>query len=126
MVSESKGFSRISVSPEEEDDLVIQAGSYGGVADGRASAPGAEPEPEPETEPEAEPEPEPEAEPGPEAERASAREPQPAPRRAAGEARPVNTLEDLQGTKMSAVQKVVVAAAVVAVIGFAVYYACFM
>lgn len=46
------------------------------------------------------------------------------PRKAASPS--VNTLEDLEGSKMGGVQKAIIAVAVIGLVAFAVYYICFM
>ena len=136
MTGEAQKFSHISVASDDEDDVVIEAGaprfrSYGegesaaqpvgdeaaasaanktSVVDGgegfadRASA-GAAP-----------------------AERVST----PAPERAAKADKPARkgyeetTLADLEGTKMSGMQKGIIAVALIGIVAFIVYYVAFM
>lgn len=134
MVPESKGFSHISVSPEEEDDLVIQAGALaptkgseplGGVegedrsGGGNTRSPNILADADFESQPAAaESALRMESESGAE----GIRENVGSHRKAVSE----TTLADLEGSKMPALQKVIVALAVVSVVGFAVYYVCFM
>ena len=118
------GFKHIAVTAAEEDDFVIRAG----VPEQPATVP--EPEPEDleklepvdpsEVEVDEEPEPKPEVEP----------EPTPVPARKPGAKRKdtyhETTLEDLNSTQMPLAQKIVIAAAVVCIIGAIVYYLLFL
>lgn len=125
MAFQSKGFSHIAVS-EEEDDLVIQAGAYDrgsnedSACDTGADA-GAERDVAGDCPPAAEPE---EAfqshadDASGKAESQTAKKPD--------EARMGTSLEDLEDAKMGTLQKVIVAVAAAAIVAFAVYYLCFM
>lgn len=96
-MAEKSAFAHIVVTPDEDEDIVVQAGLV-------------EPEPDPEPEPEA-PAPEP----------ASAA-PVPAARAARDDSFRPTTLEDLAGTKMPLAQKVVVVLAVLALAAFVAWY----
>ncbi len=127
MASQSKGFSHISVS-EEDDDLVIQAGAYDRDASEGSAC-------EPETDAGAEGEVADDRPPIVESEEVSQARVEDAVREAAPQAAkqqkpdeaPMRTsLEDLESAKMGTLQKVIVAVAAVAIVAFAVYYICFM
>lgn len=150
MAADKRSFSHITVTDEEEDDLVIRAGAPSGDADGAgaAEAPGDDA---------------PRGASGrggagaaeaPSCEAAAAREgleaagepggadadggrdgsekaaPSEGAARAEGaagpgrakEKRPETSLQDLESSKMGGMQKAIVAVAVLAIIGFAVYY----
>ena len=114
------GFKHIAVTAAEEDDFVIRAG----VSDQH------EPEPEPEEQEETESadsaemvvdektEPEVESKPKP----APARKPAAKKKDAYHE----TTLEDLNSTQMPLAQKIVIAAAIVCIIGAVIYYFAFL
>lgn len=116
------GFKHIAVTAAEEDDFVIRAG----VSDQHEP----EPEPEPEGQEEAElansaemvvdekPEPDVESKP----------EPTPARKPAAKKKDTYHetTLEDLNSTQMPLAQKIVIAAAIVCIIGAVIYYFAFL
>lgn len=154
MAADKRSFSHITVTDEEEDDLVIRAGAPSGDADGAgaAEAPGADAPREASGRDGA-------AE-APSCEAAAAREGLEAAgepdgagavegrdveedrsgsgkaaqsegaARAEGaagsgrakEKRPETSLQDLESSKMGGMQKAIVAIAVLAIIGFAVYY----
>lgn len=125
MASQSKGFSHISVSAED-DDIVILAGAYDrGSGDDftsdSESAAATEVKAADDIQSDAEAE---------EVSQAHVED-------ASGEAKPQGTkkpaeaqmrtsLEDLESAKMGTLQKVIVAVAAVAIVAFAVYYICFM
>jgi hypothetical protein len=114
------GFKHIAVTAAEEDDFVIRAG----VSDQH------EPEPEPEEQEETESadsaemvvdektEPEVESKPKP----APARKPAAKKKDTYHE----TTLEDLNSTQMPLAQKIVIAAAIVCIIGAVIYYFAFL
>ena len=128
MASEKRPFSHITVNVEEEDDLVIQAGAVDAGApssDEAAPSDGGAPD----------------VAPSADAARAGDREEacpehadddrdadldsdEDAPARpaSAGRAHEGTSLQDLESSKMSGLQKAIVAVAVLAVVGFAVYY----
>ena len=136
MTGDAQKFSHISVASDDEDDVVIEAGaprsrSYGegestsqlardeaparAAATEAAAADGGEGSSEPPS-------------------RAST----PAPERAAKADKPAKasaparkgyeetTLEDLEGTKMSGMQKGIIAVALIGIVAFIVYYVAFM
>lgn len=134
MTGDAQKFSHISVASDDEDDVVIEAGaprsrSYGegepvsqpagdeatSAANKTAAADGGEGSSEPPS-------------------RAST----PAPERAAKADKPAKasaparkgyeetTLEDLEGTKMSGMQKGIIAVALIGIAAFIVYYVAFM
>ena len=135
MTGDAQKFSHISVASDDEDDVVIEAGtprfrSYGegetaaqpagdeatSAANKTAAADGGEGPSEPPS-------------------RAST----PAPERAAKADKPARkasaparkgyeetTLEDLEGTKMSGMQKGIIAVALIGIAAFIVYYVAFM
>lgn len=135
MTGDAQKFSHISVASDDEDDVVIEAGtprfrSYGegepaaqpagdeatSAANKTAAADGGEGSSEPPS-------------------RACA----PAPERAAKADKPARkasaparkgyeetTLEDLEGTKMSGMQKGIIAVALIGIVAFIVYYVAFM
>lgn len=137
MTGDAQKFSHISVASDDEDDVVIEAGaprsrSYGegepaaqpardeaparAVASAATAADGGEGSSEPPS-------------------RAST----PAPERAAKADKPARkasaparkgyeetTLEDLEGTKMSGMQKGIIAVALIGIVAFIVYYVAFM
>ncbi len=116
------GFKHIAVTAAEEDDFVIRAG----VSEQHEP----EPEPEPEEQEETESadsaemvvdektEPEVESKPKP----APARKPAAKKKDAYHE----TTLEDLNSTQMPLAQKIVIAAAIVCIIGAVIYYFAFL
>lgn len=136
MTGDAQKFSHISVASDDEDDVVIEAGaprsrSYGegesasqpagdeaeasAAANKATAADGGEGSSEPPS-------------------RAST----PAPERAAKADKPAKasaparkgyeetTLEDLEGTKMSGMQKGIIAVALIGIVAFIVYYVAFM
>lgn len=109
MANEAK-FTHISVTIDDDDDFVIEAGA-------------SEPVPEPESELAPAPEPEPVFEPEPEPVLPAVEE-ELVPVREASKPTQYRetTLEDLEVEKMSGVQKGVIAAAFIAIIAFAVWY----
>ena len=119
-------FKHITVTAADEDDFVIRAGVEAAPApaggdtseEARASAPTPEPE--------SEPTPVPAPEPGhaPVGARTSAPEPKPASKKA--DDYHETTLEDLNSEPMPMAQKIVIAAAIVCIIGAIVYYFVFM
>ena len=106
-------FSHITVSADDDDDVVIQAGARPSGSGARAPEPREEPA-APEPAPVA-PEPEPQEEPAPAAQ----------PARDAKRYRET-TAEDLEAEPMSAMQKAIIAVALAAVVGFVLYYLFFM
>lgn len=137
MVSSKRGFSHISVSADDEDDLVIEAGApascpeggAGGAAwAGAGEAGGEAPAPEP-----AAAQRDDAADGGGAADDDGAAgaaepeaEPAPRPARKADDAAYRTSLEDLQNSKMGGVQKAVIVVAAIALVAFAVYYLFFM
>lgn len=129
MVAEG-GFAHITVSSDDEDDFVIQAGVQSGFAsDAREgggegpvshSAPTAstadEPQPEPATVVESEPAPE-RADAAPEGQGASG-----VRGASADRGYRETTLEDLESAPMSSMQKGVIVAAVLAIAAFVLWY----
>lgn len=119
-VADEKAFSHITVSTDDDDDVVIQAGAR---AVSRPAAP--EPAPEPACAPDAE---EPasdgaadEAAPGnPSASRSDEGA------RSSEDAFHEQRLEDLSGAPMPKAQKAVLATALLLIVGFAAYYFFFM
>lgn len=135
MTGDAQKFSHISVASDDEDDVVIEAGtprfrSYGegepaaqpagdeatSAANKTAAADGGE---------------------GPS--ESPSRASTPAPERAAKADKPARkasaparkgyeetTLEDLEGTKMSGMQKGIIAVALIGIVAFIVYYVAFM
>ena len=137
MTGDAQKFSHISVASDDEDDVVIEAGaprfrSYGegesasqpagdeveasAVANKATAADGGEGSSEP-----------------------PSRVSTPAPERAAKADKPARktsaparkgyeetTLEDLEGTKMSGMQKGIIAMALIGIVAFIVYYVAFM
>lgn len=128
MTGDAQKFSHISVASDDEDDVVIEAGaprfrSYGegepaaqpagdeatSAANKTAAADGGE---------------------GPS--ESPSRASTPAPERAAKADKPARkgyeetTLEDLEGTKMSGMQKGIIAVALIGIAAFIVYYVAFM
>lgn len=135
MTGDAQKFSHISVASDDEDDVVIEAGaprfrSYGegesasqpagdeatSAANKTAAAEGGE---------------------GPS--ESPSRASTPAPERAAKADKPARkasaparkgyeetTLEDLEGTKMSGMQKGIIAVALIGIVAFIVYYVAFM
>lgn len=128
MASSNKGFSHISVSAEEEDDVVIQAGAYQvdeaqnavSAAD-LGTAPNADAQPE--VEERAVSAATAAASSAASSDSVSEVRKQGAPK-ASGYQK--TTLEDLENSKMSTRQKVIVVVAIIAVIAFAIYYLFFM
>lgn len=121
-MADEKAFSHITVSADDEDDVVIQAGA-------RTEPSGAAPEPAT-------------ADEEPEAPAAEPDDPMPAEGAAAEDASDAGgsddarseredpyreqQLEDLASTPMPAAQKAVLAVALLLIVGFAVYYFFFM
>lgn len=118
-MSQGEGFKHITVTAADEDDVVIVAGAPEAVPE----------EPEPASDHEPEPAPEPEK---PKATQDAARKAsQDAKRKAAQKPKPESgyretTLEDLQGKPMPLIQKVVIVAAIVCIIGAVIYCVAFM
>lgn len=117
-MAESTGFTHITVTPDEDDDIVIQAGIVAeepvgdeAPADGMAAAP---------------------AEGGPVSEevvpeplRETAKEPAPAPvprPSKSDDGYRETSFEDLQGMGMTTTQKVVIIAAVLGIVAFVAWY----
>ena len=121
-MADSKGFSHITVTPDDDEDVVIQAGVV--TAD---DAPYDDEvveeeviEEEPEAEPEAE---EPESGPAGDFDSEAATEPaRPATVPPADDGYHETTLDDLASTKMSTTQKAVIVVALLAIIAFVVWY----
>lgn len=111
-MAESTGFTHITVTPDEDDDIVIQAGI---VADEPPAAGPIEEAPDEEAAFE---------------EVTFEEVPEPAEEPVAPAPRPVQsddgyretTLEDLQAVKMSTTQKAVIAVAVLGIVAFIVWY----
>ena len=118
MTGEAQKFSHISVASDDEDDVVIEAGAprFRSYGEGESAAQPA----------------------GDEA-AASAANKTPAPERAAKADKPARkasaparkgyeetTLADLEGTKMSGMQKGIIAVALIGIVAFIVYYVAFM
>lgn len=137
-------FSRIAVTADDDDDFVIEAGVVASPAVEPTPAQPVEPEPAPveleaEPVPALAPEPAPASKPECAAEPASAPAPRPEPAAAPAAhaskpapkaSRPASskssdayetTLEDLESSSMSGVQKVIIAAAILAVAAFVAY-----
>lgn len=125
MAQGDQRFSHISVSAGDEDDVVIVAGAAssrpacGDASPAPAPEQGREPEHVPEHARKGDDEPRKAASSAPEA---PAKAPATASREGARDRYEETTLEDLQGTKMSAMQKGIIVVAVIGVIAFAVYY----
>ncbi|WP_304426591.1 SURF2 Surfeit locus protein 2 [uncultured Adlercreutzia sp.] len=140
-MADPQGFSHITVTAADDDDIVIQAGIV------EAAEPEPEPEPEVEFEPEQEPEPEPEPEAelesdvrqGPggashseedargEAEEEPAEMRHPSGALSHDEAAPSDgyhetTLADLESVKMSRAQKAVIVVALLGIVAFVAWY----
>lgn len=125
-------FTHISVTSDEDEDVVIQAGAPSAApATSGVSSPAVKQV----TEPQAAVTPEARATPVTEmpvaSKPASAAAPQPAPKPASAAASKTakkkdgyheTTLEDIESVKMSGTQKAVIAVAVLAIIAFVVYY----
>lgn len=125
-MADEKAFSHITVSTDDEDDLVIQAGAR---ATSRSAPAASEPSPAEApsvtvpVEATAPATSEPVAEGASEAEQGDAREAEAddvAP--ASGVTGREDELKDLESTPMSPVQKAVLAVALLFVVGFAIYY----
>ena len=120
-MAQSEGFKHITVTPAEEDDVVIRVGATG--SDGPAEEPQVEPEPDPEPvsahQAEAD-EPAQSDQPVPEPTKAK-----PSTQKKRDDYREA-TLEDLKSQPMPLAQKIVIAAAVVCIIGAIVYYLLFL
>lgn len=124
MVSNKAGFTHIAVHDEEEDEVVIQAGAPSGglevdsqadtSGDGDSQVDAPEVDDSQAECSHADASAQAEVEPGEPTSSASVRE------------EPLNSLDDLQGFKMGAVQKAVIAVAVIGLIAFAIYYTFFM
>ncbi len=121
MAQDEPRFSHISVSAGDDDDVVIVAGAAHAAASSSQAAPRASSKPEPASEPAREGVGAPD-----DAQRASASPKAEAPtassRKAARDRYEETTLDDLQGAKMSTMQKAIIAVAVIGVVAFAVYY----
>lgn len=116
MAQGDQRFSHISVSAGDEDDVVIVAGDTHADAPSRPVAPAASPEPEPAPERAREGEGKSEAAPAKPAPSATPKRP------SERDGYEETTLDDLQNTKMSSMQKAIIVVAVIGVIAFAVYY----
>ena len=116
------GFKHIAVTAAEEDDFVIRAG----VSDQHET----EPEPEPEEQGETEAADSAEMVVDEKAEPDVESKPKPAPaRKPAAKKKDTyheTTLEDLNSTQMPLAQKIVIAAAIVCIIGAVIYYFAFL
>ena len=114
------GFKHIAVTAAEEDDFVIRAGVSEQPGTESESEELEEVEPVDSSEVEVDEKPEPEVEP----------EPKPAPaRKPAAKKKDTyheTTLEDLNSTQMPLAQKIVIAAAIVCIIGAVIYYFAFL
>lgn len=114
-MAESQGFSRITVTPDEDEDVVIQAGVV-------EEADGADEPDEPEVfDEEYVAEADDEEEEPPEPDEAPASEVAPVPAAPADDYRET-TLDDLTSSKMSTTQKAVILVALLGIIAFAVWY----
>ena len=129
MTGDAQKFSHISVASDDEDDVVIEAGaprsrSYG-EGETAAQPAGDEAEASAATEATA-------ADGGEGPSESPSRASTPAPERAAKADKPARkgyeetTLEDLEGTKMSGMQKGIIAVALIGIAAFIVYYVAFM
>lgn len=116
------GFKHIAVTAAEEDDFVIRAG----VSEQPEAALESEPEEQEEVEPVVSSEVEVDEKPESKVEL----EPEPAPVRKPIEKKKdayhETTLEDLNSTQMPLAQKIVIAAAIVCIIGAVIYYFAFL
>ena len=136
MTGDAQKFSHISVASDDEDDVVIEAGaprsrSYGEGES--ASQPAGDEAPARAAATEAA-----EADGGEGSSEPPSRASTPAPERAAKADKPAKasaparkgyeetTLEDLEGTKMSGMQKGIIAVALIGIAAFIVYYVAFM
>ena len=136
MTGDAQKFSHISVASDDEDDVVIEAGaprsrSYGEGES--ASRPAGDEAPARAAATEAA-----EADGGEGSSEPPSRASTPAPERAAKADKPAKasaparkgyeetTLEDLEGTKMSGMQKGIIAVALIGIAAFIVYYVAFM
>ncbi len=122
-MADTPGFTHITVSADDDDDVVIQAGIADGpaeaaegaeAADEAADAADAPEEAEPASDVPEEAEPEPKAE--PEA------EPEPAAPRAERDGYRETTLDDLAEGKMSTTQKAVIVVALLGIAAFVAWY----
>ena len=122
-------FKHIAVTAAEEDDFVIRAGVVDRTDDALPAEPDAalEPQTEPASSPESVSEPELTPEPQPEpARKAAQTSPARKPSAKKDDGYRETTLEDLESTKMPLAQKVVIAAAIVCIIGAVIYYLAFL
>ena len=120
-------FKHIAVTAAEEDDFVIRAGVVDRTDDALPVEPDAALEPQSEPTPESVSEPEPTPEPQPEpARKAAQASPARKPSAKKDDGYRETTLEDLESTKMPLAQKVVIAAAIVCIIGAVIYYLAFL
>lgn len=110
-MAEGPKFTHITVSADDDDDFVIQAGAV-------SPAPAPEPAPEPIVEPAPAPAPAPESEP----QAPAAPAPAPAKPVRKADAYQETTLDDLKGEKMSTTQKVVLIAAALGLLAFIAWY----
>lgn len=120
-MADEKAFSHITVSADDEDDVVIVAGARPASRASGEVRPAAEVAPAPAPTPVAaapEPEPAPTAAPAPEPEPAPAASASRQPKEDVSE----TTLEDLKGEPMPLTQKIVIAVAALLIVSFAVYY----
>lgn len=136
MTGDAQKFSHISVASDDEDDVVIEAGaprsrSYGEGESVSRPARDEAPARAAATEATA-------ADGGEGSSEPPSRASTPAPERAAKADKPAKasaparkgyeetTLEDLEGTKMSGMQKGIIAVALIGIVAFIVYYVAFM
>ena len=118
MAQDDSRFSHISVSAGDEDDVVIVAGDARAQTSSRAAEPVVPPKPEPVSERVREGGGEPAAAPRKSAPARTEASKRPSARDRYEE----TTLDDLQNTKMSSMQKAIIVVAAIGVIAFAVYY----
>lgn len=133
MTGDAQKFSHISVASDDEDDVVIEAGAPRSRSYGEG-----EPAAQPSGDEAAASEVPIEAAGGEGSSESPSRAFTPAPERAAKADKPAKvsaparkgyeetTLEDLEGTKMSGMQKGIIAVALIGIAAFIVYYVAFM
>lgn len=116
-MADIKGFSHITVTADDDDDVVVQAGAVEVGTPDEAEVPDADPLPAvPAAEPTSESPLESDLKPEPDP------KPEPEVRTASGDDYHETTLEDLQGAKMSTTQKAVIVVALLGVVAFAIWY----
>jgi cobalamin biosynthesis Mg chelatase CobN len=140
-MADPKGFTHIQVTPEPEEDTVIRAGvgaqGAPSVPEGSSAHPQTQPQQIPPARPQTQPQPAPAPMPAPAPQQVAQPQQQPSqqavqqrratPSAASAPARKKDeyhetTLEDIESTKMSTMQKCVIVGAIVLLIIGAVYY----